>query len=415
MKKKYFFIVVFLSFVIAAEATTIGWPSPPREVFCKCVGTHITYSFEVKHRLPVNIKVIDSSADLECDRIHINYILRTITTDYPPGTTGTARIGYRRKDNAINYEQCMEAQEAMYIVDRKIEEITENNDLNSKRREDTVTSDEMIDSAADAFRDCPDCPEMVVIPAGSFMMGAPRSEDKSDHSERPVHEVSIAYSFAIGKYEVTFDEWNVCVSMGGCTTYHTDSAMCISLMECTAFNSYSVEWGQGYRPVVSISWQDAQEYVQWLSSRTGYEYRLPSEAEWEYAVRAGTTTPFNTGDSITHEHANFKTYYGYGNYPGIGLYWRQTLEVGSFPANGFVLYDMHGNVWEWIQDCWHENYDGAPNDGSVWETGECEMRVLRGGAWDDEPGSLRSAYRYRALPQIRVNSIGFRVVRGLTH
>ena len=240
------------------------------------------------------------------------------------------------------------------------------------------------------------CPEMVVIPAGSFTMGSPADEPGRDTDEGPQHEVHVP-SFAVGRYAVTFAEWEACVAAGGCGGYQPKDA----------------GWGRGRRPVIRVSWEDAQAYVQWLSRETGQGYRLLSESEWEYAARAGTTTPFHTGPTITTAQANFD---GNGTYNGSlkGEYRGKTVEVGRFPANGFGLHDMHGNVWEWVEDCWHDNYSGAPEDGSTWTSGKCEYRVLRGGSWSYGPDHLRSANRNRSTPVVRLNDYGFRVARTLT-
>ena len=248
------------------------------------------------------------------------------------------------------------------------------------------------------FRDCPECPEMVVVPAGSFMMGSPAHEEGRAQDEGPVHRVTIGEPFAVGVYEVTFEEWDACVSGGGCNRYRPDDE----------------GWGRGRRPVVNVSWEDAKSYVDWLSMKTQQEYRLLSESEWEYVARAGTTTPFHHGATISTEQAN---YYGDSTY-GSGrkgvVRWK-TVPVGSFPANGFALHDVHGNVWEWVEDCWHRRYRGAPADGSAWiHGGDCSLRVLRGGSWFGIPSNLRSAFRGRLVPGDRYVRGGFRVARTLT-
>ena len=235
------------------------------------------------------------------------------------------------------------------------------------------------------FRDCDACPEMVVVPAGSFLMGSPQSEEGRGSDEGPQHRVTIPAPFAAGVYEVTFEEWDACVADGGCGGYRPKD----------------YDWGRGRRPVINVSWGDAQAYVEWLSVKTGDEYRLLSEAEWEYAARAGTWTRYSFGDEITPSDAN----YG-GN---IG----KTQRVGSYRANGFGLYDVHGNVWEWVQDCWNWSYAGAPDNGGSWERGNCSRRVLRGGSWVDFPRNLRSADRYRNHSGDRNGLIGFRVARTL--
>ncbi len=223
-------------------------------------------------------------------------------------------------------------------------------------------------------------PETVTLDAGTFIMGS----DEADY-ERPTHEVKISSRFAIGRYPVTFDEYD-------------------QFIEATGRNKADdMSWGRGRRPVINVSWDDAQAYVAWLGEQAGKAYRLPSEAEWEYACRAGTTTRYSFGDEITDKDAN------YGE-PELG----KTMEVGSYPANPWGLYDMHGNVWEWVEDDWHDTYNGAPDDGSAWTTGrDSDSRVLRGGSWYDARGSLRSAFRYRVTAGNRLNLLGFRVARTL--
>jgi formylglycine-generating enzyme required for sulfatase activity len=235
--------------------------------------------------------------------------------------------------------------------------------------------------AGKVFKDCADCPEMVVVPAGSFTMGSPASESERDSDEGPQHPVTIARQFAAGKFEVTFDEWDACVRESGC-----------------GHNPGDEGWGCGRRPVMNVSWDDAKQYVQWLSRKTGKNYRLLSEAEWEYVARAGTTTAFSWGDSITPQQAAASSR-------------RQTAPVGSYAPNAFGLYDVHGNVWEWTEDCWNGNYNGAPSNGSAWTSGECGLRVLRGGSWDFSPRRLRSAFRGRNDPGNRLDVYGLRVAR----
>ena len=211
---------------------------------------------------------------------------------------------------------------------------------------------------------------MVVIPAGSFRMGCVSGVACYD-DEHPVHQVTIPQALAVGKYEVTFAEWDACVSAGGCGHRPEDS------------------WGRGGHPVMRVSWDDAQSYVRWLSSQTGASYRLLSESEWEYAARAGSSTAYSWGNQIGSGRANCD---------GCGSQWdaSQTAPVGSFSPNAFGLHDMHGNLWEWVQDCWNESYNGAPSNGGAWQQGECSRRVLRGGSLGStDPRSLRSA-----LPQL---------------
>ena len=237
------------------------------------------------------------------------------------------------------------------------------------------------------FRDCDVCPEMVVVPAGSFMMGSPE-----EAAEMPIHRVTIAEPLAVGKYEVTFAEWEACVADGGCYGHRPNDE----------------GWGRGNRPVIHVSWNHVQTYAMWLSEKTGEPYRLLSEAEWEYVARAGSgTRKYSWGNEIGRNRANCD---------GCGSRWdgKQTAPVGSFAANGFGLHDVHGNVWEWLQDCWNGTYAGAPADGSAWEQGDCNTRVLRGGSWYNYPRYLRSAFRPWYTTGNRYNLVGFRVARRLT-
>ena len=235
------------------------------------------------------------------------------------------------------------------------------------------------------LRDCHGCPELVVIPQGSYSMGSTAPEYGRSSDEVPQHEVSIAYPLAVGIYELTFREWDICVDGGGCNGYSPDDQ----------------GWGREWRPVVGVSWEDAQAYLQWISSRTGLVYRLPSEAEWEYVARAGTQAQYYVGEEITPDWAN----YGWN----VGM----TLGVGSYRANAFDLHDMLGNVWEWVADCWNGSYDGVPTDGGAWMTGDCTQRVLRGGSWHDSPTNLRSSNRHKEHSGTRNPNVGFRVVRNL--
>ena len=246
------------------------------------------------------------------------------------------------------------------------------------------------------FRDCDDCPEMVVVPAGSFNMGSPSREKGRSVDEGPVHRVTISKPFAVGVYEVTFREWEACRRSGGCAHRPGDRG-----------------WGREERPVINVNWDDAKAYVRWLSAETGEEYRLLSESEWEYVARGGTTGPFYYGSTITPERANYDGNYTYGG-GGRGRYRERTVAVGSFPSNDFGLHDVHGNVREWVEDCWHDSYRGVPGDGGAWiRGGDCGKRVLRGGSWVNPPGALRSASRHRNSIGYRLDYVGFRVVRTL--
>jgi formylglycine-generating enzyme required for sulfatase activity/class 3 adenylate cyclase len=244
----------------------------------------------------------------------------------------------------------------------------------------------------DSFRECAkDCPEMIVIPAGSFVMGSPTSQKGHDALEEPQHKVTIAKPFAVAKFELTFAEWNACAAHGDCGQLN-DSG-----------------FGRGHQPAINVSWDDAQRYVGWLSRMTGKPYRLLSEAEYEYAMRAGTQTAYPWGDEIGQGNANCN---------GCGSQWdgQHPAPVGSFAPNQFGLYDMAGNVWESVEDCLHDNYKGAPEDGSAWIEGDDCVRghVVRGGSWLDFPEFLRSAARDGRPNDARLSNYGFRVGRTLT-
>ncbi len=249
----------------------------------------------------------------------------------------------------------------------------------------------------DSFRECRDCPQMVVVPAGRFMMGSPAGQ--GDDGERPQHKVTIGQPFAVAKFELTFDEWDACTAHGDCIA--SDG------------NAGSFGWGGGRRPLTIVSWEDAQTYVKWLSRITGKDYRLLSEAEYEYAARAGTQTEYPWGDDIKLDGKAM------ANCNGCGSQWdgKQTAPVGSFPANRFGLYDMVGNVFEWTQDCWHDSYEGAPPiDGSAWTAqGDCNRRIARGGSWGSDPDFSRSAERGWYWTVTRNGDQGFRVARTLAH
>jgi formylglycine-generating enzyme required for sulfatase activity len=242
------------------------------------------------------------------------------------------------------------------------------------------------------FKDCSDCPQMVVIPAGEFTMGSPPSEQAAEAQ----HRVTIAAPFAVSKFEITFDEWDACAADGGCGGYWPDDQ----------------GWGRGNHPAINISWENAKSYVDWLSRKTGKAYRLLSESEWEYAVRAGTTTRFWHGDALSPSQANYD-----GSVDGSGpseVNRQSTVPVGSFPPNGFGLHDMHGNAAEWVEDCWHDEYTAmAPTDGSAWVDGDCNGRVVRGGSWEDSELEQRSAARTGGERKDQFYTDGFRIARSL--
>ena len=279
----------------------------------------------------------------------------------------------------------------------------------------------------ETFRDCDGCPELVVVPSGSFMMGSPSSEEGRKDNEGPVHRVTIGYPFAVGVKEVTRGEYGRFVSKTG----HVSRDVCWTSEDGEGSERSGRSWrNPGHRqtdshPVVCVNWKDAQAYVEWLSRKTGEGYRLLSESEWEYVARAGTSMARYWGESEAGQcrYANGADEasgdFGLGKASCNDGHAR-TSPVGSYEANDFGLHDVLGNVWEWTEDCWNESYDGAPEDGSAWESGDCDLRMLRGGSAGNEPRILRSADRRRANPGSRTepgsrtDHVGFRVARPLT-
>jgi formylglycine-generating enzyme required for sulfatase activity len=235
----------------------------------------------------------------------------------------------------------------------------------------------------ETFKDCADCPELVVVPSGDFVMGS-----NDTPYEKPEHTISIRKPFAIGRREVTFAEWDQCADGGACKHRPDDHG-----------------WGRGDRPAINISWDDAKLFVAWLSQKTGQKYRLPSEAEWEYAARAGTKTPFWWGKDVGSGRAQCDSC---GN-PTT----KQIVATGSFRPNGFGLYDTSGNAAEWVEDCWNDNYRNAPKDSAAWTSGDCRLRVLRGGNFLSKATEIRSASRFRYDVDVRYYANGFRIVRDL--
>jgi formylglycine-generating enzyme required for sulfatase activity len=281
-----------------------------------------------------------------------------------------------------------------------------------------------------AFKECDTCPEMVVIPVGSFTMGSPESEADRLDDEGPQHTVTIGHAFAVGKFTATLDQFADFVTETG---YEAGS-------KCATFEDglYDLRAGHSFRnpgfpqtgshPAVCLSWDDAKAYVDWLSRKTGKAYRLLTEAEWKYVARARTTPGsyprYFFGDNEDNTCR-------YGNGPDRTMRSKRagpkdqaiancndgyayTAPVGSFLPNAFGLFDMHGNAEQWVEDCWHQNYQGAPTDASAWDEGECNRRVARGGSWFGYPGALRSAYRFQSTASYRGNGRGFRVARTLT-
>ena len=236
------------------------------------------------------------------------------------------------------------------------------------------------------FKECVHgCPTMIVVPAGKFTMGS--HQEEYFYNERPQREVTIAKPFAVGRTEITFGEWDICAAAGA----------------CPKVPDYG--WGRENRPVISVSWEEAKSYVAWLIRTTGKDYRLLSEAEWEYAARAGSQTLFSFGDH----------YDALGDHAWFGENSdRKTQPVARKKPNAFGLHDMHGNVWEWVEDQWHDDYTGAPTDGSAWIEGGNAPRVFRGGAYENHhPDYLRSSQRNRVIPLERMRDVGFRVGRTL--
>ncbi len=259
---------------------------------------------------------------------------------------------------------------------------------------------------------------MVVAPSGKFLMGSPKDEPQRESwkagTESPQHEVTIPKPFAIGRCAVTRQQFAAFVAATG---HKTDGGAHV-----WTGSEWKMDPSKSWRdpgfaqddshPVVCVNWNDAQAYTAWLSQASGASYRLPTEAEWEYVCRAGSATPFWWGSSISPHQANYdgsaEPYKGGGN---KGEYRKRTVPAKHFDANPWGLYQVHGNVLEWCEDCWNDSYKGAPADGSAWTTGDCSYRVLRGGSWGSGPQDLRAAYRDDGSPDGRGYSIGFRVAR----
>src|ERR1700681_988645 len=237
-------------------------------------------------------------------------------------------------------------------------------------------------AAQAVLRDCPQCPEMVLIQAGTFEMGSTEMFD----FEAPVHQVSIRKPFYIGRREVTFEEWDACIAEAGCKQRPDDRGL-----------------GRARRPATDLDWDDAKGYAAWLSQKTGHTYRLPTESEWAHAARAGTTTTYPWGKTVEKDKANCL---GCTSDPV-----KKAIDTGSFPPQSVGIYDMDGNAAEWVEDCWNDNYRGAPADGSAWTKLQCRERVLRGGSFNNDPRYLRSAARFKYDHDVRFYTNGFRVVR----
>ena len=303
----------------------------------------------------------------------------------------------------------------------------------AQSQEPKVNSTAQTSAPVTSFRDCSKgCPEMAVVKQGKFTMGAPAGEEARENLPDefrglsvPQHLINIQHEFAIGKFDVTREEYAQFVA----ETNRPDPDSCYGPDESgRESDKKGVNWHSpgfpqtGKDPVVCVNWDDAQAYVAWLSAKAGHVYRLPTEAEWEYAARAGTTTARYGSDNP----AEFCRYTNVGDldyseqHPGDDRVNRAcrdgyafTSPVGSFPPNQFGLYDMLGNVMDWTEDCWNANYSGAPADGTAWHSGDCGRRVVRGGSWDADLSVVRAAHRRGILTSKRVTSFGFRVARAL--
>jgi formylglycine-generating enzyme required for sulfatase activity len=279
----------------------------------------------------------------------------------------------------------------------------------------------------EVFKECDICPEMIVVPEGSFTMGSRASEKGRSDNEGPQHAVKIARPLAVGKFHVTVDQFTAFVTETGhdagtkCNVFEGGSKM----EERPGLSWRNPDFAQtGAHPAVCLSWNDAKAYVAWLSRKTGRSYRLLTEAEWEYAARAGSTTryPFGDDEKESCRYANGADQTTKSTIPEAKSWtiapctdgYAYTSPVGSFLPNAFALHDMHGNAYQWLEDCWHANYTGAPADGSARASRDCSVRVVRGGAWWVPPSGLRSARRDWTRADNRYAYIGFRLARTLT-
>lgn len=230
----------------------------------------------------------------------------------------------------------------------------------------------------DSFKECQGCPEMVVVPKGSFIMGTPADELQREPGEDPQHRVTFEHPFAVGRFSVSFDEWDACLADGG----------------CNGEKGYEGGFGRGRVPADGITFAAAKSYLAWISRKVGRTYRLPSESEREYFTRAGTTTPFWFGSTISSKLANYRSLISYGNANNVDIQRDGPMLVDSFAANPFGLYQVHGNAVEWTEDCYSKRYtQDTPADGSAWLDGNCNRRVVRGGGWQVAPYKIRSGFR----------------------
>jgi formylglycine-generating enzyme required for sulfatase activity len=251
-------------------------------------------------------------------------------------------------------------------------------------RATSPSADPPISPSRDSIRDCEDCPYLVRIPAGRYKIGSPRQERGHQASEEPQTDISIGKPFLIGRFKVTFAQWDACVDAGGCRHRPSDE-----------------DWGREDRPVLNVSWDDAQAYLSWLRTVTKKRYRLPSEAEWEYAARAGSEGAYSWGDNISPSLANYNNFL------------KKTVPAGMYTKNKFGLYQVHGNLGEWVEDCWHDSYAKIPRDGTPYRLGNCGVHSVRGGYWAFGPEMIRSASRAFGDHDARSKLFGFRVARDL--
>ena len=316
-----------------------------------------------------------------------------------------ARITLRGNGNDYTYQNGLRLPASSYQVSATAErysplseiwQVSENNTRLVLELESIVP--EPGGTFRDPLADGGEGPLMVVLPAERFAMGCLSNDSDCYNGEQPVHNVTLpnnfamAVYFAMSVYEVTFAEYDRYVQATG------------------ARRPVDEGWGRGNRPVINVDWEEARAYARWLSEQTGHSYRLPTEAEWEYAARAGTTTKYSWGNRASHEQANYGTDECCAGLAQGSDRWEYTAPVGSFPTNGFGLYDMHGNVLEWTQDCMHASYDGAPTNGQSWNGGICDFRVVRGGSWTVNPGFLQAADRNSLGVSGRIRDLGLRLV-----
>jgi formylglycine-generating enzyme required for sulfatase activity/class 3 adenylate cyclase len=350
---------------------------------------------------PLPVKPIEAQKSARPSGPAVPQEVETSTSgDGPPPPTKTAKHDIREDDPPARKADEQRTGDATPVPREKADPLSETAERELK--------------SGDPFRECPACPSMVGLPAGSFVMGSPGSQYGHNADESPMRRVAINYRLALSQFPVTVAQFDTFVTVSGYRPGDT----------CRVFEggNWVEKSGWSYRnpgfpqdgdhPVTCVNWNDAVAYANWLTARTGKPYRLPSEAEWEYAARAGTTTAFWWGDSIGPDNANYDWSIAYGS-GRRGTMRHGTMPVKSFRPNPWQLYQVHGNVSEWVEDCWNANYTGAPTDGSARLSGTCSLRILRGGSWGYDPKELRSAYREGVTQSHRNFNFGFRVARTL--